>query len=136
MIETSPEQLAPVVVTTVRRLVEELSPGRVAVIASADDCPEILRFLSRAGLDAVDPRIEDGRGLGADLVVVSAEGANGLEFDGVVVVEPGRIVSRGAAEGAVSPRGLRTLYVAMTRPTRRLSVIASEGLPSTLQPRR
>ncbi|NNN03980.1 MAG: AAA family ATPase [Acidimicrobiaceae bacterium] len=136
VIETSPEQLAPVVVTTVRRLVEELSPGRVAVIASADDCPEILRFLSRAGLDAVDPRIEDGRGLGADLVVVSAEGANGLEFDGVVVVEPGRIVSRGAAEGAVSPRGLRTLYVAMTRPTRRLSVIASEGLPSTLQPRR
>ena len=67
--------------------------------------------------------------------MLSAEGANGLEFDAVVVVEPGQIANRGLAlnGGDVTPRGLRTLYVALTRPTRRLAVIASHELPATLR---
>ena len=50
------------------------------------------------------------------LVLLAADAANGLEFDSVVVVEPGVIAGETA-------RGLRTLYVALTRPTRRLSVV-------------
>ncbi len=133
LIETPPAQFEDTVVNSVRDVVSELSPGRIAVIATAEDCPGILDLLTRAGLDPVDPRVEEGRGLGADLVVVSAEGANGLEFDGVVVVEPLSIASRGENFGTVSARGLRTLYVAMTRPTRRLEIIASRGVPPSLR---
>ena len=67
-------------------------------------------------------------------MVLGAEGANGLEFDAVVVVEPAQIASRGSSDVYVAtPRGLRTLYVAMTRPTRRLAIVASETLPETLR---
>jgi DNA helicase IV len=88
--------------------------------------------LQRAGLDAIDPRIAGSKGLAADLVVVSAEGSHGLEFDAVVVVEPAEIASRGGVGGAATPRGLRTLYVALTRPTRRLTVLHANDLPPTL----
>jgi DNA helicase IV len=65
--------------------------------------------------------------------VLGAEGANGLEFDATIVVEPGQIASRGSLDASTTtPRGLRTLYVAMTRPTRRLAIVASGALPATL----
>jgi DNA helicase IV len=101
---------------------------------SGDRVDEIMTILRSKGLDAIDPRDQESRGLGADLIVLSAEGANGLEFDGVVVVEPGQIASRGARGAtSITPRGLRTLYVAMTRPTRRLAIVAVEPLPETLR---
>ena len=80
-------------------------------------------------------RDHESRGLSADLVVLPAEGANGLEFDAVVVVEPGQIAKsrRRGRRWVTTARGLRTLYVAMTRPTRRLAVIAAEELPATLR---
>jgi DNA helicase IV len=49
----------------------------------------------------------------------------GLELDGVVVVEPGRIV-------AEEPQGLRALYVALTRATQRLTIVHAEPLPEAL----
>ncbi len=52
--------------------------------------------------------------------------AKGLEFDSVVVVEPAALV--GEAE-----RGLRALYVALTRSTRRLAVVHAEPLPAALR---
>ena len=57
-----------------------------------------------------------------------ADAANGLEFDSVVVVEPGVIAGETA-------RGLRTLYVALTRPTQRLSVVHLAPLPAALDGR-
>ncbi|GGK02380.1 DNA helicase [Pilimelia anulata] len=51
--------------------------------------------------------------------------AKGLEFDAVVLVEP-------AAIAAGSPRGLRDLYVALTRATARLVVLYAAGLPDAL----
>ncbi|WP_117212816.1 HelD family protein [Allorhizocola rhizosphaerae] len=45
--------------------------------------------------------------------------AKGLEFDSVVVVDPGRIV-------AESPRGYNDLYVALTRATQRLTLVYPE----------
>ena len=70
--------------------VDAVAPGRVAVIVTGERVEEIVAILRSKGLDAIDPRDQESRGLGADLIVLSAEGANGLEFDGVVVVEPGR----------------------------------------------
>ena len=57
----------------------------------------------------VDARDLRKGGLSAPLVLLAADSANGLEFDAVVVVEPAVIAGETA-------RGLRTLYVALTRP--------------------
>ena len=51
--------------------------------------------------------------------------AKGLELDGVVLVEPARIVTE-------ERQGLRALYVALTRATRRLAIVHAEPLPEAL----
>ena len=66
------------------------------------------------------------RGLDAQLTVVPVGLVKGLEVDAAVVVEPGRIISEEA-------QGMRALYVALTRATRRLSVVHAEPLPAVLQ---
>ena len=129
----APEHFADTLVHATRREVEAVAPGRVAVIVTARRVAEIVELLKEHGIEAVDPRDQDSKGLGADLVVLSAEGANGLEFDATIVVEPSQIVSRGSQDpNQASARGLRTLYVAMTRPTRRLAIVAAGSLPDTL----
>ena len=134
VVEVAPQDFATTLVQMVRDEVSVVTPGRVAVITISARVEEIRATLVAAGLDAVDPRDQESQGLGADLVVLGAEGANGLEFDAVVVVEPGEIASRGSTDPSTStPRGLRTLYVAMTRPTRRLAILATGDLPKTLR---
>lgn len=128
------EQFASSLVAMTRDEIEAVAPGRVAVIATSRRVGEIVDTLRAGGLEAIDPRDQESKGLAADLVVLAAEGANGLEFDAVIVVEPGEIAKRGAPSGeSSSPRGLRTLYVALTRPTRRLAVITCDELPVTLR---
>ena len=56
---------------------------------------------------------------------VPASLAKGLEFDTVVVAEPGRIV-------AAEPRGLHRLYVVLTRAVSALHVVHAEPLPEAL----
>ena len=126
-------EFAATLSAAVKRECENVHPGRVAVIVTGPRVDEIVSILNAAGLDAIDPREMESRGLSADLVVLAAEGANGLEFDATVVVEPGEIARRGSgASKAITSRGLRTLYVAMTRPTRRLAIVASGELPPTI----
>jgi len=55
--------------------------------------------------------------------VLTPRRAKGLEFDHVVVVEPALIVEEGGDSG------LRELYVALTRPTKTLTVVHSRPLP-------
>jgi DNA helicase IV len=50
--------------------------------------------------------------------VLSAIDCKGLEFDGLVLVEPDLIVSE-------SPAGARMLYVVLTRATQRLEVVGT-----------
>jgi hypothetical protein len=121
-----------------REEVAAVAPGRVAVLGPAVMLPELTRWLDEAGLGPVDPRDPSGDGLAAGLVVLPADETNGLEFDSVVVVEPSLIAAVGddlAGEGPPVPttRGLRTLYVAFTRPTRRLTVLHAEPLPVELR---
>jgi hypothetical protein len=59
------------------------------------------------------------------VTVVAVTAVKGLEFDSVIVVEPARIV-------AEAPQGLRALYVALTRATRRLSIVHAEALPAAM----
>ena len=129
-----PDAFSSTLVGATLRECRAVAPGRVAVIVAGARVPEIVDLLVGHGIDAIDPREQESRGLSADLVVLAAEGANGLEFDATIVVEPAQIASRGSADPKkTTARGLRTLYVAMTRPTRRLAIVACEELPATLR---
>ncbi len=105
--------------------VAAVSPGRVAVLAPETLLPVLADALAAAELRVVDARDMRKGGLSEPLVLLAADSTNGLEFDSVVVVEPGLIAGETA-------RGLRTLYVALTRPTQRLSVVHLAPLPAAL----
>jgi DNA helicase IV len=66
--------------------------------------------------------------LDSPAVIMTVMQAKGLEFDSVIVVEPGEIVD-------ASPHGWRDLYVAVTRATARLGVVYSTPLPPGLSDR-
>jgi DNA helicase IV len=57
--------------------------------------------------------------------ILTPRQAKGLEFDHVVVVEPAAIAHDG-------DRGLRELYVALTRPTKTLVVVHARPMPEPL----
>jgi DNA helicase IV len=121
-----------------REEVGAVASGRVAVLGAAVMLPELARALSDAGLDATDPRDPAGQGLAAGLVLLPADETNGLEFDSVIVVEPSLIASVGDEPAGEAPpvattRGLRTLYVALTRPTKRLTILHADPLPVDLR---
>jgi DNA helicase IV len=99
-------------------------PGSIAVIAADAQTGEIAAALSAAGLPHA---ILDGDSEDSQLVVVPVTIAKGLEFDHVIVVEPGRIA-------AAEARGLQRLYVALTRAVSRLTVLHAEPLPGALLP--
>ncbi|MGA1435948.1 MAG: HelD family protein [Ilumatobacteraceae bacterium] len=115
------DNLGAAVVEETHRLNLELVGGSVAVVATDDRCDEISLALDEAG-------VEHGRasaGLGKGITVVPVSVVKGLELDGVVVVEPADIVES-------SDRGLRSLFVALTRSTKRLSVVHSRPLPQSM----
>ena len=87
---------------------EETSYGHVGVITS------------RRRLELVQEAVADL----ANVIVLSARDAKGLEFDSVLVIDPDGILIE-------SPRGLRDLYVALTRCTQRLGVVGP--LPDVLR---
>ncbi|MGA2521397.1 MAG: AAA family ATPase, partial [Acidimicrobiales bacterium] len=119
-----PAVLASTVASLAGELCAEVAPGTAAVLAPASLLADLTVALDAAGIDATDPRRD---GLGAPLSLLPVDLANGLEFDAVVVVEPAAIVEE-------SPQGLRALYVALTRPTRRLAVVHARELPAALVP--
>jgi DNA helicase IV len=137
LVECDRDVLAATVAAVTREEVAAVTPGRVAVLGPAVMLPELMRALEEAGLDPVDPRDPTGDGLASSLVVLPANETNGLEFDAVIVVEPARVASvdeesPGEGPPVATTRGLRTLYVALTRPTRRLAVVHAEPLPVPL----
>ncbi|WP_375492433.1 HelD family protein [uncultured Jatrophihabitans sp.] len=99
--------------------------GTLAVITSRAEHADVAARVSAAlpaGSVAIGSDV-----LGAPVSVLTVMDAKGLEFDGVVVVEPAAIVRE-------SPRGVNDLYVALTRPTQRLHVVHHESLPPGLTP--
>ena len=67
-----------------------------------------------------------GNDLATRVDVMTVDDVKGLEFDGVVLADPAAIV-------AESRRGVNDLYVAMTRPTQRLTVVHHGDLPPGLE---
>jgi len=97
-------------------------PGSVAVITADDQVPVISAMLAAA---AVPHEVLAGAATSDIITVVPVTLAKGLEFDHVIVVEPGQIA-------AAEDRGLHRLYVALTRAVSRLTVLHTNGLPAPL----
>jgi hypothetical protein len=120
---SQPGELARTVGTAVRDLVAEVGNGNVAVVAADSMVDAVANMLEDEGID-------HGRatraGLSASVTLVPVSVAKGLELDGVVVVEPARIVGEQA-------QGMRALYVALTRSTKRLTVVHAEELPAPMR---
>ncbi|MCW2876700.1 MAG: helicase [Sphaerisporangium sp.] len=97
----------------------EIGEGRLAVLTPDARHREIAGLLPEAAsaltADALD----------SPAVVLTVTQSKGLEFDSVVVVAPDEILAQ-------SPKGGQDLYVAITRATRRLTVVHEGTLPPML----
>jgi len=123
-VQTSPDEVVPVVAGALERELATIGDGRLAVIAPAADAERLARELAAAlPEETVGDRSSPLDGLVAVLGVAETKG---LEFDGVIVVEPAAIVRE-------SERGMSDLYVALTRATRRLGVVHTEPLPGEME---
>ncbi|WP_372698730.1 AAA family ATPase [Arthrobacter sp. JSM 101049] len=100
------------------------SKGRfVGVIAPKETWEQIQNAFTEAELKWSDS--SEGQ-LGSSINLVTPEDSKGLEFDAVVVVEPQAIMDQ--------DNGARLLYIALTRTTSRLDVIAPAGeIPQILR---
>ncbi|WP_055625097.1 UvrD-helicase domain-containing protein [Streptomyces sp. JHA19] len=100
--------------------------GSVGLIAADARVPVLAEALKAAGLEYLAPGEETTRRV--RLTLVPASLAKGLEYDYVVLDEPGAVV-----EGEPDERtGLRRLYVALTRAVSGLIVTHTGALPSQL----
>ncbi|MFI0487230.1 HelD family protein [Actinomadura sp. 9N215] len=93
--------------------------GRLAVITSGARHAAVLAALPDAAAGATPEALD------SPAVVLTAEEAKGLEFDSVIIVDPAGVL-------AESPKGGQDLYVALTRATRRLTVVHAGDLPPLL----
>ena len=122
-VEVPQGELLDAVVAATKELDAELHDGNVAVVVPDSMFDAVSKVLDAAG-------IEHGKatrsGLEMGITVVPVSVVKGLELDGVVVVEPAAIV-RGEQQG------LRALYVALTRSTKRLTIVHSEPLPAAMR---
>ena len=130
---------------TAAQLALELQEGSVGLITADARVAEVAAALEAAGVEhsvlgsePAAPPIEGAteteaelvesllaETVGPRLVVVPASLAKGLEYDQVLVLEPAEIV-------AAEPRGLRRLYVVLTRAVSRLHVVHWAALPGQL----
>ncbi|GAB6900222.1 HelD family protein [Kineosporia succinea] len=118
-VPNKPENVIQAVLEAVTNDDKALGGGQFAVI------------LSRAGaVGEVSERIRKELltypSLAERVSVLSVDDVKGLEYDAVTVVDPVGII-------AASPRGASDLYVALTRPTQRLTVIHHGELPPGLK---
>jgi DNA helicase IV len=112
-----PQAVTAAVVAALRADDATLQGGRFAVVTP------------RSGYVYLPGAVREALGGDGDLAgrvdVLEVDEVKGLEFDAVVVVDPQAVVGAG-------PRGVNDLYVALTRPTQRLTVLHLGSLPAGL----
>ncbi len=121
-VEATADELAADLARTVRSEIAQIGSGNIGVIVPESMSADVDVMLTEADIPhggAVR------QGLDNQVTVVSVHLAKGLELDSVVVVEPARILGE-------QPRGAQSLYVALTRSTKRLTLLHSEPLPEVL----
>jgi len=102
---------------------EELVPAALREAARLAELDGLLAMIVPRALTGALPESDLYDEL--SVPVLTPRQAKGLEFDHVVVVEPAAVADDG-------DRGLRELYVALTRPTKTLVVVHARPLPEGL----
>src|SRR5436309_6274568 len=102
---------------------DELLPAALREAAALAELDGLLAVIVPRSLADTLPRVELFDEI--SVPVLTPRQAKGLEFDHVVVVEPAAVADDG-------DRGLRELYVALTRPTKTLVVVHARPLPEPL----
>lgn len=121
-VRVEPAALHETIVASVRTEVAAVGQGNVAVIVPEAMVTAVDEALEAAGV--VHASAATG-GLGAQVTVVPVRLVKGLEVDAAIVVQPRAIVD-------AEPAGMRSLFVAFTRATKRLCVVYSGALPAVL----
>lgn len=116
--------LAGDVVRQVREDLELVAGGLVGVIAASPEYDAVRTAVQEAFAELTG---DSRTALERQILVLTPWEAKGLEFDTVVLAEPASVVA--AAHGTVGD-----LYVAMTRPTQRLTMVATGEVPAGLEP--
>ena len=122
------EGIAEAVLEAVNEEAAALDGGSVLVVSPAQFIDEIATLLEGAGVDFGRATAASRNATGAlhpRVTVAPVRLCKGLETDGVVVVEPAAMVDE-------EPQGLRALYVALTRATKRVAVVWNQPLPYPL----
>jgi AAA domain/Viral (Superfamily 1) RNA helicase len=100
------------------RQVDDLPAGVLAAVRAAPHPATTAVIAADRAIDDLAPRLDR-----ADVSLIPASLAKGLEFDHVIVVEPADIV-------AAEPRGYSRLYVVLTRAVASLVVLHRQPLPA------
>ncbi|MBT8240730.1 MAG: hypothetical protein KJN63_05840, partial [Acidimicrobiia bacterium] len=109
----SDEELLAAVVEAVRTELKLDEAGNAAVIVPLSMADDVEAALGEAGLEAGRAPQDN---LDSDVTIVPVRLVKGLEVDASIVVSPERIVVE-------NPQGFRSLYVALTRSTQRMTII-------------
>ena len=105
--------VSQVVSTMEERLDREEGEGKGRICVIVPDAQAQLWHADESGASALDQRVS----------YLTAAGSKGLEFDSVVVVEPGAILEQGSGD----------LFVALTRATHDLHAVTTTQLPRGME---
>ena len=119
----TPARLLGAVTALTRSELEELGSGTMAVI-SPDRYVDLLTQSFKAS--GIEHGLVYEGALSNQVTLVPVGLVKGLELDVAIVVEPNEIING-------ERNGIRSLYVALTRATRRLIVAHSGPLPDSLK---
>lgn len=111
--DTLKECVSQVVSTLEERLDREEGEGKGRICVIVPDSQAQLWHADESGASALDQRVS----------YLTAAGSKGLEFDSVVVVEPGEILEQGSGD----------LFVALTRATHDLHAVTTTQLPRGME---
>ena len=111
--DTLKECVSQVVSTMKERLDREEGEGKGRICVIVPDVQAQLWHADESGASALDQRVS----------YLTAAGSKGLEFDSVVVVEPGEILEQGSGD----------LFVALTRATHDLHAVTTTQLPRGME---
>jgi DNA helicase IV len=115
--------LAETVAVVVEQARQAFPDGKLAVITPDAGYDAIVSAVKSAFPSEVGT---GAAGLDSPIAIFEVAEAKGLEFDVVVLAEPGDWAAAG-------DHGLRDLYVALTRATQRLDIVHSGELPAVLR---
>ena len=111
--DTLKECVSQVLSTMEERLDREEGEGKGRICVIVPDAQAQLWHADESGASALDQRVS----------YLTAAGSKGLEFDSVVVVEPGAILDQGSGD----------LFVALTRATHDLHAVTTTQLPRGME---